>query len=406
MILERVIENVSFQQMEMLKQKKLGLIRDFHFPENNLTTHALIITGIRRCGKSTLLHQFSNKLIPGSFLYLNFDTPRLYGFNVSDFVRLDNIIKRSAVRILLFDEIQYVEAWELYIRQKLDENYRVILTGSNASLLSQELGSKLTGRHISKELFPFSYKEYLQFKKLSPELDSFLDYLNTGGFPEYCTNMTVDTMLQLFDDIIIRDIIARFSIKDSGSLKRLALYLYSNIGNRISASKLKQPMSVKATSTILIWHSYLEQSYLIGFLPKFSHSTKAQLINPKKVYAIDTGLNRIISNNLKPDDGHLLENLIYLHLRRKYKEIYYFDQNTECDFVVIKNGKAEELIQVSYQISPDNIDREIRGLVEAMKFFGKKEGIILTLNDKDQFISEGMHISVLPVWEWCMKQEV
>jgi predicted AAA+ superfamily ATPase len=401
MILESVIKDVSSQQMERLKQSDLGQIRDFNFAQDNLKTHALIITGIRRCGKSTLLHQFSNKLPANSFLYLNFDTPRLYGFHINDFSRLDNIIKNSDTRTLLFDEIQYVEAWELYIRQKLDEGYQIVLTGSNASMLSQDLGTKLTGRHISRELFPFSYKEFLKFKGTSPGVESISEYLNSGGFPEYCTNKNPETILQLFDDIITRDIISRFSIKDSGSLKRLVLYLYSNIGNRISATKLKQPLEVRATSTLLIWLSYLEQSYLVGFVPKYSHSTKAQLINPKKVYAIDTGMHKLISNNLQPDLGHRLENLIYLQLRRKYKDLYYFDQNYECDFVAIKNGRPQEIIQVCYELTPDNLDREINGLVEALSFFKMKEGLILSLNDRDQFIKDGMTIKVLPAWEWC-----
>ncbi len=403
MILESVLSNIVEQQKKRLSTHDSGLKRELVPALQNLSSHALIISGVRRCGKSTLLLQIMEKIPTEDFLYLNFEMPRLYNFDISDFTRLDNIIAKKGSKTLFFDEIQYVDAWEIYVRQKLDEGYRVIITGSNASLMSKELGTKLTGRHISQELFPFSYSEFLKFKDLRASAESLEKYLTTGGFPEYLKTQYDEQLSTLFDDILFKDIVARFGIKDIKSLQRLAVYLYSNIGNRITATKLKQILSIGATSTVLSWFSHFELSYLVFFLPMFSHSTKAQLINPRKVYAIDLGMIDIVSNKLTDDKGHKLENLIYLHLRRKYKELYYFDEKGECDFVAMKNAKVKELIQVSYQLTPDNLEREIGGLKKAMQFFKQNKGKIITLNDKDSFMENGLEIEVIPAFEYLLQ---
>ena len=403
MILESILSNIVEQQKQRLSVHDSGLKRELTPALQNLSSHALIISGVRRCGKSTLLLQIMEKMPPEDFLYLNFEMPRLYNFNISDFARLDNIITKKGTKTLFFDEIQYVDAWEIYVRQKLDEGYRVIITGSNASLMSKELGTKLTGRHISQELFPFSFSEFLKFKNLKASAESLEKYITAGGFPEYLKTQYDEQLSTLFDDVLFRDIVARFGVKDIKSLQRLAVYLYSNIGNRITATKLKQILSIGATSTVLSWFSHFELSYLVFFLPMFSHSIKAQLINPRKVYAIDLGMIDIVSNKLTDDKGHKLENLIYLHLRRKYKELYYFDEKGECDFVAMKNAKVKELIQVCYQLTPDNLEREIIGLKKAMQFFKLNKGKIITLNDKDSFREAGLNIEVIPAFEYLLQ---
>jgi predicted AAA+ superfamily ATPase len=232
----------------------------------SISTHALIISGIRRCGKSTLAQQIMETMQPDKILYLNFETPRLYGFSMNDFSRLDNIIAEKQASILFFDEIQDVEGWEIFIRQKLDEKFKVIITGSNARLLSYELGTKLTGRQITYELFPFSYSEYVSYNNLKPSLESFNEYSNLWRISRLFDNRDEDILTSLFDDILVKDIIVRHGIKDSLNIKRLSVYLFNNIGNRVTATKLKQAFSVSATSTIMSWFSFLESTYLIFFL--------------------------------------------------------------------------------------------------------------------------------------------
>ncbi|MBP7613271.1 MAG: AAA family ATPase, partial [Paludibacter sp.] len=157
MVLESVISYVVEQQRIRFTSRDTGLIRELIPATQSLASHALIISGVRRCGKSTLLMQMMKELDDKLVLFLNFESPQLYEFSILDFPRLDNIIANKGAKILFFDEIQLVEGWEMYVRQKLDESFRVIITGSNASLLSKELGTRLTGRHITQELFPFSY---------------------------------------------------------------------------------------------------------------------------------------------------------------------------------------------------------------------------------------------------------
>ncbi len=400
MILESVIGFVVEQQKKRLVLKDNGLKREFIPALQSLSSHALIISGVRRCGKSTLLMQMMKNMDLDKVLYLNFESPHLYEFSLLDFARLDHLITHKNATTLFFDELQLVEGWEMYVRQKLDDGYQVIITGSNASLLSKELGTKLTGRHITQELFPFSYSEFLSFKTLTPSVESLKAYMLCGGFPEFLKTGDEEQLATLFNDVLIRDIVTRFGIKDLKSLQRLASYLISNIGNRISASKLKQPLSIGATSTILTWFSHLELSYLVSFLPMYSHSTKAQLINPRKVYAIDLGLIDIISNTMTEDIGRKLENLIFLHLRRKYTELYYFDEKGECDFVAMKNGKVQELVQVCYELTPDNLKRELNGLYQAMRFFKQHKATIVCFANADFIKENGFEIEVIPAYKY------
>jgi predicted AAA+ superfamily ATPase len=404
MVLESVIAQVIDQQRNRLDLREAGLKRELIPATQNLSSHALIISGVRRCGKSTLLMQMMKKMHNKEVLYLNFETPHLVDFSINDFTRLDKIINKKAVKTLLFDELQLVEGWELYVRQKLDEGFRVIITGSNASLLGRELGTKLTGRHITQELYPFSYNEFITFKGLLPSEESLRAYILTGGFPEFVKTGDDEQLTELFNDVIIRDIVARYGIKDIRSIQRLATFLISNVGNRVTATKLKQPLSIAATSTILSWFSHLELSYLVTFLPMFSHSVKAQIINPRKVYAIDTGLVNAVSNTMTDDVGRKLENLVFIHLRKEFKEMFYFDDKGECDFVVMKKGKVIKLVQVCYELTPDNLKRELNGLLQAMRFFNIKAATIVTFNNSDLIKTEGFEIEVIPAYQYLSKK--
>src|SRR5690606_5903255 len=341
MLAQSTIEDVINAQRESLVQMDPGLYREALKILPDLSTHALIVSGIRRSGKSTLLFQLLKKKYNDA-LYLNFEDPRLYEFELGDFVRLEAIIKASSSQVLLFDELQVIPDWERYIRQKLDEQYKVVITGSNASLLSKELGTKLTGRHISKELFPFSYTEFASFNNLQANTDSVHQYLTIGGFPAYVKTRQAENLQQLFDDILIRDIVVRYGVRDVKSLQRLAQYLISNVSKPISANRLKTLFELGSTNTISEYLAHMEYAYLMYFVPKFSYSQRKQLVNPRKVYAIDTGMINLVSTAFTEDQGRKFENLIYMHLRRKHKEIYYFSERGECDFIVFNRGTFQQ----------------------------------------------------------------
>jgi predicted AAA+ superfamily ATPase len=399
MILQSIINQVFESQRENILSRDTGLKRSALQSLPDLSAYALIVSGIRRCGKSTLLFQLLKERYPEA-LYLNFEDPRLYEFERKDFIRLDKVIGTKGSKVLLFDEIQIVPEWERYARQKLDEGFKMVITGSNASLLSRELGTKLTGRHITKELFPFSYREFNQFKGLEPSAASSLQYLHTGGFPEYVKQGVDEILNRVFEDILIRDIAVRYGIREVKTLQRLALYLISNVGNLITANRLKSLFEVGSTNTITEYLSYLEESYLFHLVPKFSYSLRKQMVNPRKVYTIDTGMISVNSGSFTDDNGRKFENLVYLHLRRSYRDIYYFSEKSECDFIAFSNGKPVEAVQACFDLNPDNFDREINGLVEALKELKLKEGKIVTLNQHERHEKDGFVIDIVPCHEF------
>ncbi len=399
MIVNETFDQVSNLQREALTKKDNSLYRSDLQSIPQLLSHALIISGIRRCGKSTLLNQLLESKYPDAF-FLNFEDPRLRDFEKNDFLRLDEVITASGKQVLFFDEIQVIPEWERYIRQKLDENYRLVVTGSNASLLSKELGTKLTGRYLMRELFPFSFEEYCSFKTLTPSIESCSSYLQAGGFPEYLKTNDEEILQRLFDDILMRDIVVRYGIRDVRNLQKIALFLISNVGKPITGNKLKTTFELNATSTVMEYLSHLEMSYLFYFLPKFSYSLKKQAINPRKVYVVDNGMINANSYSFSGDEGRKFENMIFLHLRRQAKEIYYFAEKQECDFIVCKRGQPKEAIQVCLQLTQDNIERELKGLSEALEFLHLNKGILVTLKQTDSIKRDGKVIDIVPVHQF------
>lgn len=400
MLLESEIAAVLESQRNRYLDIK-DLITRFLFNQLRFDTgFVLIITGVRRCGKST----FARQLLAGNHIkgsYLNLEDPRLDGFDLQDFVKFDRIqiqIDRTDFRI--FDEIQNVPDWEKYIRSGQESGYNFLLTGSNATMLSQELGTRLTGRHLSYELFPFSYCEYLDFTGQQKGKSGLEGYLNDGGFPEYLRYRETEILNRLLDDILYRDITARHGIRHHEQLRQLAIYLISNAGKLITYNSLGKLFGFGSPNTVLDYMAYLEQSYLIFQIFRFDYSLKKMLVNPRKVYTIDPGFATANSLSFSADTGRKLENTVFLNLRRKYREIYYYSGKGECDFVVRNQAGTTEAFQVCLELNPDNLKRETDGLIEALSFFNLTEGIILTLDQEDLLTLSGKQIRVIPVWKW------
>ena len=367
-----------------------------------LPSFARIITGVRRCGKSTVVQM---NFLKKSAFYLNFEDTSLYGFDTKDFEILNEAIekfsKENSCKYLCFDEIQSVKGWEIFVHRKLEENYLVIVTGSNASLLSWELGTRLTGRHLDYEMFPFSFQEFCVLKKLKVNTNSFSKYLTQGGFPEAIKNESDEILQRLFDDILTRDIAVRHSIRDVRTLKILSLYLASNCGNLISGSKLSAQLGIKTNVTILEYLSYLEQCYLFFFVPKFNYSAKAQSVNPKRVYCIDTGMIQSVTLSSNADMGRMLENAVFIELRRRTKNIWYYSESSfECDFLYGHDSVPENAVQVCYELTSENREREVRGLVETCRKFPGVKPLIVTFNQKDKISYDGMIIKAIPAVEF------
>ena len=346
---------------------------------------ASIITGIRRCGKSTLMKQVMSRYKKGDTLYLNFDDIHLSSFEKDDFMRLYSLIEDRKAKVLFFDELQLVNGWEVFVHQLLREGYLVYITGSNASMLSAELGTHLTGRHLLTELFPFSYAEYLSFSKRRRSKDSFMSYLSEGGMPEYLTTHNSRVPLAMVDDILVRDIAIRHGIRNVEPLKRLALYLLTNVAKPFSGNRLTSVVGDISASTVLDYVDYMRDSYLIDTTSQYATNIRATVRNPKKVYAIDTGIVNSVSLSQTDDIGHLLENYQFIRLRKRAKgHVYYYRGKGECDFVVTgTDNSPKELYQVCQQLTADNMRREVNGLREAMRDLHLHEGTIVTLLDED-----------------------
>ena len=402
MLSKLIIEQVIESQKERLLKLDRGLPR-LITGYGKLSTHAFIVSGIRRCGKSTLLQQINHNLSEQS-IYLNFEDPRLAGFDLSDLNRLNEIALKANITNYFFDEVQLVDKWETFVRFRLDEGYRIFITGSNATMLSKELGTKLTGRHISKELFPFSYQEYLSFTLQQAGNDSAVSYMLSGGFPEFVKTGLPEVLMQSFNDIIIRDISLRYNIKNTSLLQQLAVWLVSNTGKPFSGNSLKKIFQIGSSSTIMEYLSYFSDAWLFFFIPRFSYSNKVQMVNPKKIYCIDNGFIKTNSVSFSPDYGRLLENMVFLELRYRTSDIYYFSEKKECDFVVFYQKKMQGVYQVCWQLDQENMDREISGLLEAMNYFEIETALIITINQSDKFIIDDKTIIVQPFYEWAEQQ--
>ena len=403
MINKLILTEVIKSQREKIIKRDSGICRERLKDIKFRIGSALIISGIRRCGKSTLLKQILDK--NKNFYYLNLEDPRLEGFELKDFNRAKEIFEEQydSKGIFFFDEIQNVPDWEKFIRFLADDKKIIVITGSNASLLSRELGTRLTGRHINYELFPFSYKEFLKFKKLNSGIKSYKKYFREGGFPEFLENKDDYYLNEILSSVVMRDIAVRHGIKNSSLLRKIAIYLISNVGKEFSYNSLKKMFEVGSVRSVIDYVSYFEDAYLLFTIPKFSYSYKKQQVNPKKVYSIDNGFSYANSVSFSKDFGKMLENQVFLHLRKKYKEIFYFQKNKECDFIVKDKEKVKEAIQVCYELNEENQDREIKGLSEAMDELDFKKGLILTFNQEDELEFGNKRITVKPVWKWLLE---
>ncbi len=399
--LSEIIEN----QRRWITEIDRGTEREY-LEEVRLTEDfALVISGVRRCGKSTFLSQILKSR--EKFYYLNLEDPNLTDFELKDFIRADEIFKEKYGKrgVYFFDEIQNVGEWERFVRHIVDRKEKVVLTGSNASLLSRELGTKLTGRYTRIEMYPFSYNEFLRFFGMKPSPESYGKYLMKGGFPQFLKNEDESILHELLNNIVMRDVAIRFGIKNTHTLKRLAVWLISNTGKEFSYNSLKKTFSVKSVQSVIDYVSFFEDAYLVFTLPRFSYSYRTQQMSPKKIYSIDNGFSRANSVSFSKDMGRMLENSVFLSLKRIYGDVFYFQEEEECDFVVKEKNKVSRAFQVCYEINDDNEKREINGLMEAMDKFNIENGLILTYNQDDVVKIGGKSITVKPAWKWLTQRK-
>jgi predicted AAA+ superfamily ATPase len=382
--------------------------------------NVLAILGVRRCGKSILSWQvFKDQ----EFGYINFDDERLRGLKAED---LNNVLQAfyelygSDLENIILDEIQNVEAWELFVN-RLRRSKKVIITGSNSKLLSGELATHLTGRHVDFTLMPFSFREYLTYNDVSLEaittakraqiFRQLQSYLKDGGFPEF-PKFGKKILRTIYEDIVRKDVVGRKKIKKEEELRKVARFLISNFSNEFTYSSLKEITTTKHLSTISDWVHGLEEAYLIAKLERFSFKLKQSFIAPKKVYCIDNGLIGVVGFLTSENTGRLMENLVAIELlrRRNYWfddwEIYYWKdhQQNEVDFVVKEKSAIKQLIQVTYASSKDEIEkREIKSLIKASELLKCKDLLVITWDYEDELKIENKKIILKPLWKWLLE---
>ena len=411
---EIIIDQNNRKEQENLVDREIFSKVESYIKNN----FVIIISGIRRCGKSTLLSQIRKKH-PG--YYLNFDDERLINFKIEDFKILEELFMElyGEKEIFYFDEIQNIPMWERFVRRLHDERKKVFITGSNASMLSKELGTHLTGRYLMLQMFPFSFKEFLSLKKF--ELDeksvfltasrakikkNFAEYFINGGFPEYLRELNLDYLKTLYENIVYRDILVRYKLPNEKSLKELVYIAINNISKEISFNSIKRTLGLGSSTTVKDYFDYLENSFLVFLIPKFDYSLRKQMYYNKKVYCIDNGLAKYLGFRLTSDNGKLLENIVFIELKRRGNEIYYYSDKKECDFIIKQGSKITQVIQCCYELTRDNREREILGLTEAMNKFKLKKGLILTYDQEEEIEQGNKKIKVMPVWKWFLTGDV
>ncbi len=382
----------------------------------NFKPTAHIITGPRRSGKSVL-----SATLPGKALYVNFEDPAMAGFSIDDYRRLLQAGYElfGEFDYIVLDEVQEVEGWERMV-STLREGHPTVVTGSNARLLSREFSTYLTGRYLSYTLLPFSFREFLAYKGINPKVKTtkdearvkraLLEYIQHGGFPE-ALRFGREYLMNLYNDIITRDVIVRYGIRNVRELKEVAFYLFSNFARRFTYSKIKNTLGIGNVETVKNYVEYLESAYLVFELPKFSFKPKDVLRGDRKVYAVDTGMVNTVIPKVSENIGRLMENAVFLellrlkHYRKPSVELYYYrDDKGEIDFVV-RDGEETKLIQVTYASGKDEIaKREVKNLFRVMEIFRLRNGTLITWDYEDKIEADGRRINAVPLWKWLMNR--
>lgn len=378
-----------------------------------------VITGPRRAGKSV----FSIQMLEGiNFAYLNFDDERLT--RILDYDEILKAIRQvyGETKIILFDEIQNLPRWELFVNRLHRRGYNIIITGSNAHLLSRELSTHLTGRYIQFQLYPFSFLEFLQAKEFTIDetlelkerqglLLGLLDqYLEKGGYPEIVVKgmEAKHYLTTLFESILFKDIMKRYSVRYPRMLSDLAQYLITNHSNEFSYTKLKNILQFRSVHTIENYLKYLNEAFLVFTVDRFSFKLKEQMRSPKKLYGYDTGLINAIKFKTGKDLGRLMENLVAIELLRRKADFYYYKSinGKEVDFVIKQEEKKVQLIQVCYNIDDyATKKRELASLIKAGKELGCKNLTILTWEYKADEEYKSRKVQFLPLWRWLTIKE-
>ena len=391
----------------------------------------ITVAGPRRAGKTCYMYQLIQDLTgQGNWnrediLFIDFEDYRLTDFTAADtdiLLAAFHQVTGKAPTFLFFDEIQRLTGWSRVLRTLHNQNrYRIVVTGSNAGLLEREIATELRGRCRNILILPFSFPEFLRFHGIPHDertlltpargqvLKAFEQYLKEGGFPEVVKKENVSEKRELlqtyYRTIFYRDILERYNIKAKTVLEAIMRYSLNTFSDLFSISmfekELKRHHLPGSKQTISNYLGYLQEAFFVIAHDKFSYSPRQRIMNPKKVYLLDTGFS-MLSTDFSENRGKLLENAVAVEMFRRGAECFYYKGRRECDFIVKRGTKPEAAIQVCWGLTPKNEAREFRGLREAMKAFAIEEGFILTNDEERELTFEDARIQIMPVWKWLM----
>lgn len=414
-----LLKQIILEQQEILHAQNKRYVQRYIADEWLQTSEILIISGIRRCGKSVLMQQIRDRLVEKDFFF-NFDDERLANFKLDDFQKLQECFVElfGEQHTCYFDEIQNIEGWERFVRRLYNAGNKIVITGSNARMLSRELGTHLTGRYLQVEIYPFSFQEYLAMNEIpvnaktlytttgrATMVKSFVKYMECGGFPKFLQDGSVSYLTSLYESIIYRDILTRNGLTNEKEMLELMFYLASNATKRVTYSSLGKVVGIQHPDTIKNYLEYIQQTYLIFQLFRYDPSVKKQMMSPKKIYFVDNAIIKRIGFNATENNGVFLENLVFIELKRRGWDVYYYADKKECDFIVRKGLHISDAYQVTLKMdSPQTREREIAGVREAMQAYSLSKGYILTFEGKETInFDDGTIVEVVPVWEWILQ---
>jgi len=431
------MKNVISQLIDDFHERKLPELVPRNKEFSEVPGKADVVIGMRRSGKTWFCYQKIKDLIASGIkkkeiLYLNFEDDRLLEFNVKNFQEIIDVYfgkypeHRDIRCYFFFDEIQRIDQWEVFIRRLLDtENLQVFITGSSSKLLGSEIATSLRGRSLPIEIFPFSFEEFLKFHGLfsgSPKTfgantasllrKAVKEYLEVGGFPEVQKlepNLRIEVLQGYIDSVLLRDIVERYKISNILVLKHLVRHIMNSSGGQFSVNKFfntLKSISIKCTKNSLYEYlDHLTDAFLFYKVPIHSRSEKLRLINPAKIYTIDTGLLNAMTFRNSYNCGQLLETMVFMQLRRGNYDIEYLHTKDgyEVDFFTRHRISGEtQLIQVCWEMSDKKtFERELRGLKSAMNEFSISSGTIVTWDDETII---GEQVKVTPIWKWLLEK--
>lgn len=428
-----ILQDWNFWKKELStgvpRREYLGKARKF------LNTNQVVtVTGPRRAGKSFLMRQVAWKLTEEGIdktriLMVNFEDPRftelttkLLGEIYETYLEF---LTPKGESYLFLDEVQEIDGWEKWVRSMHElKKAKMVVSGSNAKLLSRELGTLLTGRHLDLTIFPLSFREFLEFNHviINDKLDLiekrteikglFRQYLEFGAFPEVgLSQEKKEILLNYFEDLMAKDLLRRFKIRKNDEMKALIKFYFSNVATLTTFHSIAKFLKI-ATKTVEKFSGYLEQVYLVYFLKRFSFKVREQEKSPRKLYAIDTGLANAIGFRFSENRGRLAENMVFLELKRRQSshrelELYYWKDthHQEVDFVLKEGPKVAALIQVCWNVDEQNTkDREIRSLIKAMNELKTDKGWVITEEHEGEEVVREKKIQFIPLWKWLLNE--